>query len=139
MTPRPPPFMGATQCLVQTTLFARRKWNNVQCDVEAGVTYFFSATGEWWDLTNNCTATGYDRGYLNFAKRYMRCQLEGATWFTLIGALDEKKEEMFVIGDGSRLQLGWRAPRQGRLYAFANDMPGMYWNNFGSITLEVWR
>lgn len=139
MTPRHPPFEGAMQCQASRIIFANRKWNDVQYDVEAGVSYFFRITGQWWDLTNHCTAKGYDRWYLNPAKRFMRCQLPGATWFTLIGAIDKRKNEMFVISDGSLLSQGWLAPRRGKLYAFANDMPGMYWNNFGSIILEVWR
>ena len=92
-----------------------------------------------WVETDYCDANGYTVGYLNFARLWLRCRHESATWFTLIGTIDKSTDTMFVIGDGTRLNNGWIAPRSGELVVFANDMSGMYWNNFGSVVLEVWR
>ncbi|CBG91502.1 hypothetical protein [Citrobacter rodentium] len=118
---------------------SRDKWVETDFFVEQGVRYFFAASGKWRDMNHRCDANGYSVGYLNFAKVWLRCRYDSATWFTLIGAIDKSTDTMFVIGDGRRLNNGWIAPRSGELVVFANDINGMYWDNFGSLTLDVWR
>jgi hypothetical protein len=133
------PPSGASRLLVQTRISSRDDWGDTHILLEPGARYFFRAIGKWWDALIHCDANGYDRWYTDFAKSRLRCQKDGATWFTLIGAIEESTESLFVIGDGSRLLGGWVAPTGGRLTTFANDMRGMYWNNASSITLEVWQ
>ncbi|WP_262360423.1 hypothetical protein [Citrobacter freundii complex sp. CFNIH2] len=123
----------------QTQIRARDKWVETDLFVEQGVRYFFRATGKWCDMNHCCDANGYTVDYLNFARLWLRCRHEPATWFTLIGTIDKSTDTMFVIGDGARLNNGWIAPRSGELVVFANDISGMYWNNFGSVVLEIWR
>ncbi|MEX5684125.1 hypothetical protein [Pseudomonas silesiensis] len=133
-----PPF-GASQMLVQTKVSSRDDWRDTHVILERGTRYYFRATGKWWDAQIHCDANGYNRWYMDWAKEYLRCQKEGATWFTLIGAIEESTASLFVIGDGARWRDGWIAPKSGKLTAFANDITGMYWNNFASVTLEIWR
>lgn len=133
-----PPF-GASHLLVQTEVSSRDDWADTKVILEQGTRYFFRATGKWWDAYIRCDANGYSRWYTNFAKDHLRCRKDGATWFTLIGAIEKSNNSLFVIGDGSRWRDGWVATMKGRLTVFANDMPGMYWNNISSISLEVWR
>ncbi len=104
-----------------------------------GNRYFFRATGTWWDAWIRCDANGYDRTYFAQAGENLRCREPGAKWFTLIGAVGTSEASLFVIGDGSRWTQGWIAPSDGTLYAFANDWERWYWNNFRSVTLEVWQ
>ncbi|QET66917.1 hypothetical protein FOB24_15555 [Citrobacter werkmanii] len=134
-----PPPPGASRIMVKTPIYAREEWGNTQLFVIKGETYFFRATGKWLDFFILCNPNGYDLWYLKIAKKNLRCRLPGANWFTLIGAIDERVDSLFVIGDGTRHTKGWTAPYSGNLCAFANDMPGMYWNNFSSIMLEVWQ
>lgn len=129
----------ASLLIRRTAIRARDKWAQTDVFVEQGVRYFFLATGKWCDMTHRCDANGYNVRYLNFAKRWLRCHHDSATWFTLIGSIDKSTDTMFVIGDGSRINNGWIAPRSGELVVFANDVMGMYWNNIGSLKLEVWR
>ncbi len=42
-------------------------------------------------------------------------------------------------GSGPRSSCGANMPASGQLEFFANDVPGFYWNNFGSIQLEITR
>ncbi|MCP1630384.1 hypothetical protein J2T25_003354 [Citrobacter amalonaticus] len=129
----------ASRRVKQTQIRARDKWVETDLFVEQGVRYFFRATGKWCDMNHCCDANGYTVDYLNFARLWLRCRHEPATWFTLIGTIDKSTDTMFVIGDGARLNNGWIAPRSGELVVFANDISGMYWNNFGSVVLEIWR
>lgn len=104
-----------------------------------GGRYYFRAVGMWRDAWVPCDVNGYDKNYLNPVKRYLRCTEPDARWFTLIGAVEASSASLFVIGDGARWPEGWVAPMDGQLTAFANDIAGFYWNNFHSITLEVWQ
>lgn len=129
----------AARRLTRVHIRARDKWTETDLFIEQGVRYFFAASGKWYDMFQRCDANGYDIRYLAFARVWLRCRYDSAAWFTLIGAIDKSTETMFVIGDGMRLNNGWIAPRSGELVVFANDITGMYWNNFGSVTLDVWR
>ncbi|MEG1422098.1 MAG: hypothetical protein RSA95_14430 [Citrobacter sp.] len=133
-----PPF-ASSHLVMMTKVSARDEWVDTHLFVVQGAMYFFRATGQWWDAFIRCDANGYNLWYMNPARDRLRCQMEAATWFTLIGAIEESTDTMFVIGDGTRFNNGWIAPGSGRLMVFANDMPGMYWNNFASITLEIWQ
>jgi hypothetical protein len=58
-----------------------------------------------------------------------------ARWFELIGAIDNDTGTYFRIGTGR----DFTPDRAGRLYCFANDLMGMYWNNFGGVWINVER
>jgi hypothetical protein len=133
------PPSGASQLLDRQEISSREKWGKTGVTLEQGGRYFFRASGRWWDAWIPCDANGYDRKYLNQAKQYLRCTTGDARWFMLIGAINESPDSLFAIGDGSRWSNGWVTPASGKLSVFANDISGFYWNNFCSITLEVWQ
>ena len=133
----PPP--GAVELLWTGRIPSRPHWIDVPLSLQGGTRCYLRASGEWLDWHNSSTANGYDRSYMNWAKASLRCRAPGATWFTLIGSIDRDINSQFVIGDGSLLKDGWVAPKSGRLSCFANDAQLFYWNNSGSLTLEIWR
>jgi hypothetical protein len=123
-------------------VLARPLRNETGIRLEQGATYDFAATGTWMDLHITCSADGYDPGTLPFLKS-LPLRLFGfarrvprARWFALIGELPSGSKTHFVIGASLR---GWRAPADGDLAAFANDVSSTYKNNSGSVTLTVCR
>jgi hypothetical protein len=71
--------------------------------------------------------------YMRLFERYRR--MPKANWFALIGAVDCKSSTAFVIGEAIDLtvRIG------GELTCFANEIPRMYWNNWGYVELLVKR
>ncbi|MGE8064808.1 hypothetical protein [Pseudomonas sp. NPDC089569] len=132
------PF-GASELLWCAEIDSKQYWNDVPLPLQAGTRYYLRATGEWLDWHNPGDANGYDKSSMNWAKGLLRFQAPQATWFTLIGSIDRQRKSLFIIGDGSRWKEGWVAPQSGQLSCYANDVPGFYWNNKGTVTLEIWR
>ena len=97
----------ASRRVKQTQIRSRDKWAETDLFVEQGVRYFFRVIGKWCDMNHCCDANGYTVDYLNFARIWLRCRHEPATWFALIGTIDKSTDTMFVIGDGARLNNGW--------------------------------
>jgi hypothetical protein len=62
-----------------------------------------------------------------FAKRE-----RGQPLFKLIGAVEKKRPYIVLGTKGSFV-----APATGELFCFANDVPGYYSNNSGSVTLRI--
>jgi hypothetical protein len=133
------PPSGATELLWTGQIDSRPYWNDVPLMLQGGGRYYLRASDQWLDWHTECTANGYDKGYMTLAKGLLRCQAPGATWFTLIGSIEQDTGTQFVIGDGSRWPDGWIAPKSGRLSCFANDGWWFYWNNKGTVTLEIWQ
>ncbi len=111
-------------------IHARPAWTDA-CPVAAGTTYRLTASGRWWDWFVPCGPDGYSTKLL--APLAHRRRAPGEAWFCLMGAIDRDEPAAFRIG----AQRTWTAPRSGMLACFANDLPGMYWNNRGSITLSI--
>ena len=97
----------ASRRVKQTQIRSRDKWAETDLFVEQGVRYFFRVIGKWCDMNHCCDANGYTVDYLNFARIWLRCRHEPATWFALIGTIDKSTDTMFVIGDAARLNNGW--------------------------------
>ncbi|OJY73100.1 MAG: hypothetical protein BGP12_08285 [Rhodospirillales bacterium 70-18] len=117
------------------TVRARCRWNDTGIRLEAGRLYDLAAEGEWIDWVirsgpEGNTAPGWTQ---RLAARWLR--LPGAPYFCLVGALDCNPDTAFAIGRGMRLG----PPRSGQLWCFANDVPGMYWNNRGAVRLSLRR
>jgi hypothetical protein len=119
----------------KVTVRACAHWAATGIHVEAGSCYRLSARGTWWDFYVRTGPAGY-RGrvfeWLGLTKR-LRCP--EARPFALIGAIDADPATQFVIGNG--LSTPWSPPRSGELTCYANDLAGWYWNNWGSIELQV--
>jgi len=118
---------------------ARRYWNNTGLHVTAGQTYQLAAYGTWADLYIRCGADGY-RTLGGWSLPALIAEglrrVPDGKWFVLAGAVRAAKEcRYFVVGSSREVCM----PSSGQLAFFANDVPGCYWNNLGSIRLEITR
>ena len=111
------------------TVCAREPWNDTGIDLDADGVYRFNATGHWIDLVIWTDADGYDSLLIQHQFESKR-RVANQKWFTLIGTIGKHDDTAFVIGK----EKTWTSPAQGRLFAYANDVPGFYFNNFGHLT-----
>jgi uncharacterized protein (DUF2235 family) len=145
-------------------VFASPHWNATGLYLEAGVTYRFSASGEWLDAGAKFSPAGgevdghhaSDIGRLaasalgkvehlfNAATHddndfWFTRRVESAPWFVLVGFVangeGEARGETFVIGGGC----SFTPAASGYLYAYANDAWQAYANNHGSVLMTVAR
>lgn len=116
-----------------TSIRAREKWNDAGITLELGKTYRLTARGRWTDFFITTGPAGFDRWHLRPFERKRRVPEEA--WFRLIGCLDRDPKTYFAIGT----QTTYTPRSGGRLLCFANDVPTAYWNNWGSVTLEVFE
>lgn len=112
-----------------------------------GHRYRLIATGEWWDLWKNTDARGY--GGFWYMKRFERLRrLPHADWFALAGFIlpaalpdrglpEPSGTTCFDLSAYVGGRPDWIAPATGVLHVFPNDLPCLYWNNWGSITLQL--
>jgi uncharacterized protein (DUF2235 family) len=117
------------------TIFASLKWNNTTLQVRTGQTYELAATGTWYDARQKSGPEGYtSKKWLMrlFSSRRRRPKDD---WFALIGAIGQEKETTFLIGTSHP----WEVKADGTLNCFANDVPGFYFNNSGTVMLTVTR
>jgi len=114
---------------------ANKKWVNTDIDFAAGETYALKTEGEWRDLFTKCDAGGYTSCLPWMVMMEKKRRVPEARWFELIGAIDNDSASCFRIG----VRREFTPERAGRLFCFANDLMGMYWNNFGGVWLSVER
>jgi len=118
-------------------------WNHTGVRLEAGATYRFATarTDAWIDWFIRTDAGGFTIEEAPFFARAKMRQEEGnlrivgANWFALSAALDAEDARAFVIGSSSTKTMD----ASGELTAFANDVPGYYDNNSGSVWLTITR
>ena len=125
---------------------AREKFNWSGVRAESGGYYSFEIPeGEQWrDKNIDCGPEGWPNGLLTWllaagvklVEWLRRCKK--ANWFELIGAIGDGEENLFRIGRGGA-DATYRAPVDGDLFAFANDLPWFYGNNSGKIQVTVRR
>jgi hypothetical protein len=119
---------------------SRETWVATPVTVEPGQVLHFRAEGTWWDAVIPCSADGYPAPFFYALGRPPRIPDDGR-YFRLMGRVvaddappaTDDPSQTFVIGRQSE----WTTPQRGRLYVFANDAPGFYWNNWGSVTLTI--
>ena len=92
-------------------------------DVDRGESYSLIAKGMWRDASRTVNALGWSDGMM--ARFSGLNRLSDRNFFLMCGSVGKEKP-FFEIGE--RLE-GWRPRTAGRLYAFANDVIGFYWNN----------
>ncbi|WP_446809010.1 hypothetical protein ACH50O_17380 [Methylomonas sp. 2BW1-5-20] len=115
-------------------VYARQFWNDSGIDLVKDASYLFNAQGTWLDLIIPCGPDGYTSLlYQKDLENLLR--LPNKNWFMLCGALDQGEHSLFGIGSSYL----YKANNNGRLFCFANDMPGWYWNNFMSIQVSIKR
>jgi hypothetical protein len=117
---------------MRSIIVARKIWNSTGIRVEKGREYDFTAHGRWVDMILRHGANGDPSNvYMRLFERWRR--VENQNWFALIGAVNQDIATAFLIGEGGRL----RMTASGELTCFANDVRGFYWNNWGSVVLQV--
>ncbi|MGC0110541.1 hypothetical protein [Ralstonia pseudosolanacearum] len=119
----------------QVTIFANAPWNDTGVDFEQGALYQLTAEGEWFDAWIKSNADGYDSNIWLQQHFKSVLRLPAARWFCLVGAIGHELDATFQIGCSRAVA----APSSGRLFCFANDVPGFYFNNFGSVQLTIRR
>jgi hypothetical protein len=114
---------------------ARRYWSPTHVRLTAGQVYELNAVGTWRDFLATSGPDGYETPWYSpwqrLAERWRR--MPQARWFALIGAIRDDQSEPFVIGSNLTMQ----AQASGPLECYANDVPGFYFNNLGSVELTV--
>ncbi len=129
---------------VTVKIRAESYWNASGLVLEKGATYNLEVIEEsdWKDAYQDATAEGWvvpETGFLAVARSLARAPDQ--KYFYLMGALRGACydgltcEQLFPIGKKTK----FTAPADGEFCSFANDIPFMYWNNEGSITLEISR
>jgi hypothetical protein len=114
-------------------VFAAEPWNDAQINVAKNQKLSIRASGQWMDAGQPYGPEGYDSRRLK-AFEWLR-RVPKARWFELIGCIDKRLDQCFVIGTEPEVV----APAAGELYLFANDVRCMYWNNSGYLTVEISR
>jgi hypothetical protein len=137
------------------SICADSKWNIVGGIVlEIGRPYSISVKGFWNDASIHVAATGYasDSDLVSQWKHIFFSWVEpwrrapDADWFSLICVVGGESGMRLDIGgmlkgkilkSGGSGEVEITAPASGPLSCFANDLPLMYWNNQGAISLRI--
>lgn len=114
------------------TIKASDYWTDSRVDLVKGQRFSITATGQWTDLHYAADANGYVRDDMRRYERFRRYRT--APWFALIGCIEKSRDNCFLIG---KALTDFPAPASGRLYLFANDVTGFYFNNSGIMTVSV--
>jgi hypothetical protein len=116
--------------------------NHTGIYVKSGETYRFEtpAGSHWRDFGFRVGPDGssgkFYRSYMsNFDNLGKKRRFPGAPWFALMGSTTAPEAEIFLVGKKSE----HRMPSSGELLLFANDLPDLYWNNSGTIWVDVTR
>ncbi|MHC5737182.1 hypothetical protein [Nostoc sp.] len=119
-----------------TIIDAHKYWNATGIYIEIGASYRFEVEGEqfWYDAGIRSNANGYTKLWLRWAEMFRRKPNEN--WFSLIGNIDQSSEQEFLIG--KKLEKH-QATSSGELFCYANDVPIMYFNNHGTLSLTITR
>jgi hypothetical protein len=120
---------------LRTEIRSWEKWNHTGVKVQPGEEYRLKVARErnWTDFYIHSPPEGYSAAWMRSVEGYRRAPKAG--WFTLMGAVGKKEANAFVIGKQTTLR-----PREpGELTCFANDLSRMYWNNRGTVFVDVER
>ncbi len=113
------------------TIYSREFWNETDVEIQSGEEYKFVAEGNWKDLSKETDANGYSNWYMSLFDSLKRSR--NNQWFALIGSVN--KSGGFLIGKNSQIPF----QQNGKLWCYANDVRGFYWNNSGTVLLTVTR
>lgn len=108
--------------------------------VRRGDVYEFRCPpGQRWSdagsmVTPGGDASGLYRAYMSLFNATKSCPT--APWFSLVGRISGDGSRGFLIGEHQCYTV---AASQGQLECYANDAPGFYFNNSGSVIVIVTR
>ncbi|MFY9819903.1 MAG: S8/S53 family peptidase [Thermoanaerobaculia bacterium] len=119
---------------------SRVKWNGSGIGVGPNETYRITLDPpgqRWVDFFIPSKATGYS----SFLTNPLRCKLRQPKYpfFALLVAAGEDESMASPAVVQNQDFVDFNPPQRGELLFFANDLPPMYWNNFGSIRVRVTR
>ena len=123
----------------------RFSWSGIHLVKGGKYNFTFPPGQKWTDGSQECGPDGWTTEVLPFYKEYpiklmeRRRRYPEANWFEVIGALGKSDDLLFRIGDGSKSTTPYVSPADADLYAFANDLRLMYYNNKGSMKVCVER
>jgi hypothetical protein len=127
---------------------SHREWVDTGVDVEPGDVLELTATGFWWDAWIRTSSDGYSAPLFYKAGKTPRI-LDGDKYFRLMGRIGDRSgppstdTQLSAHGPDATFAIGRHvvrtAERSGRLYVFANDRQGYYWNNWGQVRLTITR
>jgi uncharacterized protein (DUF2235 family) len=129
---------------VQVRIFASPLWNWTGIFMKEGVHYRFKVPDgqTWLDGDHASGAEGTPGNWLQRLFAWSR-RVRGANWFELCGAISYPGQpgetgtppQPFYFRIGKEAEI--KAPYSGYLYCFANDASWAYWNNQGSLRVEI--
>lgn len=138
------PFYLKTGQSLTCRVIAKMKhnWSGVTLQDGAQYTFEVAENDTWKDAEIVCGPGGwktedlpwYKEGIVQFFEKHKRH--ETANWFALVGALGNDDDELFLIGDSSKI---YNAEKDADLYLFANDMLSKYGNNDGYLEVTITR
>ena len=120
---------------VTVVIYARDRWNSTGVSLEAGAEYHFESSGIWFDSRYRATADGYSTPTWFHGVNERFLNFPGANWCSLIGSLDKRRANFFLIGRHCNLT----PTVSGELLCFANDAPWLRWNNRGEVDIRITR
>ena len=116
---------------IKISICSKKIWNETDIEIQNGEEYKFVEEGQWKDLLMKCDADGYTSLYMSLYNRWKRSR--DNNWFALMGSINQKND--FLIGKTNQKVFN----ESGKLFCYANDVKGFYWNNFGEISLTITR
>jgi hypothetical protein len=129
---------------VQVRVFASPLWNWTGIFMKEGASYRFKVPeGQTWlDGDSASGAEGTPGNWMQCLFAWTR-RVRDANWFELCGAISYAGQpdsagaspQPFYFRIGREVEI--KAPYSGYLYCFANDAAWAYWNNQGSLRVDV--
>jgi len=115
------------------TILAAEPCSFAMIEVKAGENYQLVCDGtqRWKDAS----ITSSPKGYFNLLAWLYGLRLKGVPCFCLCGLYDCNDKSAFAIGSGTSLT----AAQDGMISFFANDTTSFYFNNSGSLQLNITR
>jgi hypothetical protein len=121
-------------------VLAKEPWNDTHLQVQPGETYDLQPQPAqlWEDDTVGVESDGKTNWFFRLYMTPFRPlrRAKQVPFFALTGQVGKgPAHQAFLIGKS----LHWKVTTAGRLYCYANDVKGFYWNNTGAMTLVVTR
>lgn len=126
-----------SELTTQTTnpIYANKMWNQTGVILEKGKMYqistvsvlepFRDANWESKSIVGQDWQGFWHKHFTKFKRK------KNENWFALIGTIDKKHPWAL------KYQTKFIAPESGMLICYFNDVPIMYWNNSGTIILNI--
>lgn len=120
-------------------------WSGIHLVKGGKYRFIIPPNQKWIDRKTKCGPEGWQTRDLKLVKRVgirlaeKRRRHRHANWFEIIGALGRSDEHLIRIVRESNKQNPFVSPLDADLYAFANDVRLMYYNNKGSMRVIVRR